>query len=808
MIAQIVGACGFIAATMFLSGESPGPSNSEEADLRRVTVRVDPANLGNRPLDERPAMFHLATAEFAPGRRIDLTSLRVVHHDPRNRRDLSTPLPFRWYDDAIPYEFPECEINVHAGDGVSLRFVSRPRWGDFYSVLGDGLGGRFVWTHRQDGSAPSDYAISFRLLPQGKRPDRLPARGFVGDGSHRCAPVGASTTGMIHSRVTVADWDHDGLLDLLIGGGRGQVLVYPNQGTRTSPLYPFARFVATADGKPLDVGWSAAPLVVDWDGDGTLDLLCGAERNRILFFRNDPARGDGADRASRLSNRGFLTLDNQPIALPVTPVPKAPPGVFPLDYYPVLEAVDWNGDGRIDLLAGGFITGRVFWFENVGANPDGTPRLKDRGPLITEGHPLNVGDWAAAPTAADLDGDGDFDLITGSMAMTSGGGDSINRDHFLRYFENCGTRTDPRLVEQPFSKVGTFPAAGLGTPRAADLNGDGLLDLVVSAGENVFLFFNVGTPRRPRFAVHDRPLSAAWGSLPLPITGLQFLDWDGDGTRDFLSGLTVYRGRAKAGSQGEFTPEPLLQGDNRIAHPSPRGDSWIFTQLADLDCDGRLDLLFGTHEGNVWLHPNRGGRPPRFDEPGEQLKTTEGKAIRVGPRAGQPVDFDVLQGARTTFAAADFDRDGRLDLVVGDTYGKVRYFRNAGTRDGDVSRFEAPFEIADVKIRLQPFAADWDRDGQFDVIASAASGEIVWIRNLGKSRFAPGVPLPVPAVPYGPFASVVDWNGDGDEDLLVGTAYGYTCWFERSFLEQGYAIARLCPGHPDHEAGAPPDRSP
>src|SRR5262249_36446190 len=175
--------------------------------------------------------------------------------------------------------------------------------------------------------------------------------------------------------------------------------------------------------------------------------------------------------------------------------------------------------------------GRVFWFENLGANPDGTPRLKDRGPLVTEGHPLNVGDWAAAPTAADLDGDGDLDLITGSLAMTSGGGDSLDRDHFLRYFENRGTRTGPRLVEQPFPKAGTFPGAGLGTPRAADLNGDGLLDLVVSAGENVFLFFNVGTSRRPRFAVHDRPLPNAWGSLPLPITGLQFLDWDGDGTR-------------------------------------------------------------------------------------------------------------------------------------------------------------------------------------------------------------------------------------------------------------------------------------
>src|SRR5262249_9165833 len=125
----------------------------------------------------------------------------------------------------------------------------------------------------------------------------------------------------------------------------------------------------------------------------------------------------------------------------------------------------------------------------------------------------------------------------------------------------------------------------------------------------------------------------------------------------------------------------------------------------------------------------------------------------------------------------------------------------SGAGDGDTPRFEAPIEIADVKIRLQPFAADWDHDGHVDVIVSAASGEIVWIRNLGRSRFAPGVPLRVPAVPYSPFASVVDWNGDGDEDLLVGTAYGYTCWFERSFLEQGYSIARGRGSQPDRKAG-------
>lgn len=63
------------------------------------------------------------------------------------------------------------------------------------------------------------------------------------------------------------------------------MLAYPNLGTRTAPRFPAAQLVFTDNDKPLDVGWSAAPLAVDWDGDGRTDLLCGAGRNRILFYR-------------------------------------------------------------------------------------------------------------------------------------------------------------------------------------------------------------------------------------------------------------------------------------------------------------------------------------------------------------------------------------------------------------------------------------------------------------------------------------------------------------------------------------------
>ena len=62
-------------------------------------------------------------------------------------------------------------------------------------------------------------------------------------------------------------------------------------------------------------------------------------------------------------------------------------------------------------------------------------------------------------------------------------------------------------------------------------------------------------------------------------------------------------------------------------------------------------------------------------------------------------------------------------------------------------------------------------------------------RNVGGGRFASGQPLNVPLVPYGGTLAVADWNSDGDPDLIMGATYGYFCWFERSFLERGYAKA-------------------
>lgn len=79
-----------------------------------------------------------------------------------------------------------------------------------------------------------------------------------------------------HSSPVAADFNHDGKKDLLLGGYKGDIWFYENQGSDANPY--FDRGVQLeAGGAAIDVGKYARIEVVDWNGDGTLDLISGFE---------------------------------------------------------------------------------------------------------------------------------------------------------------------------------------------------------------------------------------------------------------------------------------------------------------------------------------------------------------------------------------------------------------------------------------------------------------------------------------------------------------------------------------------------
>jgi len=93
----------------------------------------------------------------------------------------------------------------------------------------------------------------------------------------------------------VVDWDGDGAKDLLVGDGAGFLHWYRNVGTDAAPGLTLWATLA-AGGSTLQVAGPAAPVVVDWNGDGAKDLLVGDGDGQVVFFRNT-----GTDAAPELA---------------------------------------------------------------------------------------------------------------------------------------------------------------------------------------------------------------------------------------------------------------------------------------------------------------------------------------------------------------------------------------------------------------------------------------------------------------------------------------------------------------------------
>lgn len=751
-----------------------------------IHVLVEDQNSNLPTGDQRPARMALdfnalAQQSGLPGS-VDLGSLRIYQLDangapvPAAKFAYATDsrLPLRWDDSAIPEDFPGSERAVDPRTG-RIEMETMKNEGLFFNVTGTTKKGHLVWPHTRIGSEPGRYLVKVALIPLDQDPSD-PPRGWIGDGVARFTTEPTTTTGSGHTRIDITDWNENGKLDIIYGEHSGRLMVLLNQGTNEAPEFDRAQFITDTRGIPLDAGQTSAPFVVDWDGDGKKDLLVGTHWNRILFYKNM----GGEPGQQRFEYRGPVLLSGRPLELPIDPVVGRPAGAFERDYYPRLAMMDWTGNGRPDLLVGGYLTGRIYVFENTGRRGDGTPNLRDRGPIEADGEILNVGDWSAAPTVADFNGDGLPDIVSGNLPMSR---ESVQAATPLRYYENIGSPGAPKFTEKPIPITGRLPRGNLYAPRAADMNGNGLMDLVIGAGTDIFWLRNIGTADDPVFEFAEKFLPT-WGNTPL--VGTQFIDWNGNGLLDAVANYTV---RYNLGTGDPFLfgpPERILPPGQHIAHPSGIGDDWFHPRFYDFNGNGELDILFGDWHGQVWLHRNLGGG--QYDLEGELLHLTSGDPIKVGPTDLDPEDnFIALQGARTVLTAHDFTGNGNTDLVLGDTNGIVTLFENVGSNDQPI--FEKSQIMGDLGIRLSVDMIDWNNDGHMDVVAGAANGRVaVFLNRPNQSpdrRFAAGIDPELPPIPQ-PRVITVDLNHDGDVDFLVPSTQG-SVWLERSFIDHGYA---------------------
>ncbi|MDO9257592.1 MAG: FG-GAP-like repeat-containing protein [Bacteroidales bacterium] len=285
----------------------------------------------------------------------------------------------------------------------------------------------------------------------------------------------------------------------------------------------------------------------------------------------------------------------------------------------------------------------------------------------------------------DLNGDGLPDLIIGDVDFSS-----------LVQLTNGGSVPDAMMVSQPSNfpnstdpvSMNTFPAAML-----ADVDNDGLKDLLVSPfdpslikGENfesVSLYHNSGTNAHPDYQLasksflQDQMLDLGSGAYPV------FFDSNGDGLQDFLVGNYGYE------------------------------DSCVFSPVDGLQC-------FFTAKVALLLN----------------IGTTTKPVFKLVDR--NIAHLDSLQMQSLIPSVADMDGDGDMDLVCGNSKGKLVFCENIALpgQPADFKLVDPAWKGIDVGDFSAPQLFDMDQDGVTDLICGERTGTLNYYKNTGTKNDA------------------------------------------------------------------------
>ena len=274
--------------------------------------------------------------------------------------------------------------------------------------------------------------------------------------------------------ISLGDLDADGDLDLIMGNTDGTFNYVKNNGN-SHTIYK-----KNTTGNPfkgIDAGGISAPALVDFDNDGDLDLIVGDKWGTFKYYKNT-GTSTAPSFSTNTTTHALSTIDIGSTAAP---------------YF-----ADIDGDGDQDLIAGND-AGQLYQIYNTGTNASptfGTPVLMKETSSCTTTNPttstIDVG-HSAKPSLADIDQDGDLDLIVGNsygefnifennqqdtLDLTS----ICDSDNPLPASSELGHYID----DSNNSYISIYHASG----HFADIDNDGDLDLITAAHEYYYDYTN------------------------------------------------------------------------------------------------------------------------------------------------------------------------------------------------------------------------------------------------------------------------------------------------------------------------------
>jgi len=443
---------------------------------------------------------------------------------------------------------------------------------------------------------------------------------------------------------TFTDIDNDGDLDFFTGSVLGTVSYYENIGFNNNiPLFEFQ----TNDWQDiLIIGQSQtenrhganAINFIDLDGDMDLDLAWGDSYNQSLYI---------------VWNIG--TVEN-PIMDNINITNQFPPQPYSIETsgQNMASFVDIDTDGDIDLfisvLGGSFgiqNKNNFYHFENVGNN---------NNPLFVEigRNYLNMLDFEdkTSPEFADLDGDGDDDLIIGNSFETI----SFPWNARLKYLENIGSQENPEyeIIDSAF--LGSLIGKEL-TPVFIDIDNDGDLDFFSGETYGGILFSeNIGNQYNFEFSniIAFEGIDVGYNSVP------EFVDIDNDNDFDLIIGNSEGNLFFYENIGSSFNSEYILVSENYLDinvlnYSSP--------DFFDIDNDGDFDLMIGSGDLGLNYYENIGSiNIPLFVE----IENTLDLGTNLKPALKQ-------------------SSYGIIDAYVGNTLGGIYHLQFSSCGGGDLN---------------------------------------------------------------------------------------------------------------------------